>query len=912
MLKKGESNLDSIIFLDLETTGLGESDEIIEIGAVKINHGKEEIYQQLINPSLLHISPRIFKLCRGLIEKDLRISPAFDDIREGFLEFIGDLPLICHNAAFEKRMLEKALGRELENTLLDSLELFCLIKPHFTGHNLQYLLQHYLKEDRPEAHRALADAQDTMKLVEKLFTDLAAKDYELLETILEKMQGTQWGWLPYLKKINPSSLRQEVTSIPADDGDEPECVYNLDDIEELLKNKEVWQEHFPGYIYRPQQLQMALSVADSFRDKLAIFIEAPTGSGKTLAYLLAALIFAVNEKEKVFISTNTKYLQQQVLDELPRVAAALGLESIRLTDMKGISNYACRRKVEEEMKNPSGDLNTKLAQSFLLNWARRTVSGILDDISYWFKLSNPVLNTLLGMIACRREDCEGEACSYKDECFYRRKVEKMQKAHLCLINHSLLLTWPGSYPEIKHLIIDEAHALEEKSFDAFSREISSYELNQLLSKLIQAGNKGFLYYLLFYGRKVLPALKITSAIKTVEQIKQYAKDISLLLEPCEDDKYSKRIAIPENFTGLEEAAVSLSSGLATLALFLEKTMDEISVKDEDFIRTTLFRQGEEYMRTCRAWSGLLESCFAEEKDENNCCYLEFSPNFWSFRIAPLDVAEHFYNKILSGCDSLLLTSATLAENGGYERPARALGFDHLDEGKLIYIDPLPDVYDYWQNSVLAIPSDSPGYKTEGFLDYAARAIISAAKTLGGRTMALFTSLERMQKVIHKVKVPLEKEGISVLGGANSSRRGDLEHFREDENAVLFGSRGFFEGVDISGPALSCIIIDKLSFPYHEDPLLKARAEYLVKVGQNPFNELLLADVKRTLRQQFGRLIRSETDKGFVLILDQLNEEKRYRDSVLEELPGPQIIKGIKLDQVMEFMHEKFTEWGYEI
>jgi ATP-dependent DNA helicase DinG len=904
--------MEGVIFLDLETTGLGENDEIIEIGAIKVNGKEEQTYQQLINPAIERISPRIFKLCRGITEEDLRISPGFDDIREEFLEFIGDLPLVCHNAAFEKRMLEKALGRELKNTLLDSLELFCLFKPHFPGHNLQYLLQHYLKENRPEMHRALADARDTIKLVQKLFADLAETDCDLLEETLQKMHGTDWSWLPYLQEITPTSLKQVTITVPFYDKDESECAYTLNNIERLLKNEKAWQKYFPGYIFRPQQLQMALSVADSFQGKQAIFIEAPTGSGKTLAYLLAALLFAVNEKEQVFISTNTKNLQQQVLDDLPQIAAVLGIENLRFTDMMGIANYACRRRAEEEAGNPGGALEARLAKSYLLNWIRRTTTGVLDDLSYWFRFNNPNLNTLINTVGCRREECDGHECSYKGECFYRRKVEMMRNAHLCLINHSLLLTWPGGYPEVKRLIIDEAHALEKKAFEAFTREVSSFELGQLLSRLIQGGNKGYLHYLLFYGRKVLPALEIGPALGTINQIRQYADNIALLLEPYQDEKYSKRIEIPKDYAELEEAVLSLSSGLAILARFLEETMAEISIKDEDFEKTTLFRQGEEYMKICRAWSGLLEGCFEEEEDEKNCHYLECSRNKWSFRIAPLDVAELFHSRVLSGCDSLVLTSATLAEKDGYDRHVRALGFDRLEPERLVLADPLPDVYDYWQNSVLAIPSDSPGYSDDSFADYAAKAVIGAAKMLGGRTMALFTSLERMQRVIEKVRAPLEKEGISVLGGENSSRRGDLEHFREDENAVLFGSRGFFEGVDISGPALSCIIIDKLSFPYQDDPLLKARVKYLEETGLNPFNDLLLADVKRTLRQQFGRLIRSETDRGFVLVLDQLGGGKRYRDSVLEELPDPQILKNVKLEEILDKMKERFIEWGYEI
>jgi ATP-dependent DNA helicase DinG len=902
------------VYLDLETTGLGETDEIIEIGAVKIVGKKELTYQQLINPSLSWISPRIFKLCRGITEKELRKSPSFDEIRDDFLDFIGDHPLICHNASFEKRMLEKALGGELRNTMLDSLELFCLFKPHFSGHNLQHLLQHYLKEERLEEHRALSDARDTRKLVQKLFADLAGEDYDLLERTLQKMHGTKWGWLPYLQGIAPTTLKQIMSTIPDDERDEPWSSYTFDDLEHLLKNEKAWQDYFPGYRFRPQQLQMALCVADSFQGKQAVFIEAPTGSGKTLAYLLVALIFAVKQKKQVFISTNTKNLQQQVIDELPRIAAILGLEKIRFTDMKGLSNYACRRRVEEETENPGGGLEARLAGSYLQNWSKRTTTGVLEDISYWLRLNNPYLNYLISMVGCRREDCNGNDCRYKNECFYRRKVKMMQKAHLCLINHSLLLTWPDSYPPIKHLIADEAHALEEKSFAAFTREVSSLELAQLMSRLVQKENRGYLHYLHFYGRKLLPTLELTPALNTVKKIRQYAEDISLLLERLHQDKYIKRLEIPQKFDELEAAVSSLSSGLARLAQLLEEILTEICSKDEDFEKTSLFQQGGEYMQTCRAWSGILEDCFRgeREKEENNCSYLECSRNKWSFCIAPLEVAGLFYSKVLSGCESLLLTSATLAEKNGYARSVRALGFERMEEERVVFADPLPDVYDYRQNSVLVIPSDSPGYSNPKFVEYAAKVVILVAKMLGGRTMALFTSLERLQQVSDIVRDPLERAGISVLGGVDRSRSGDLKYFRQDENAVLFGSRGYFEGVDISGPALSCIIIDKLSFPFQNDPLLKARSQYFLQAGLNPFHDLLLVDVKNTLRQQFGRLIRSEKDKGFVLVLDQLDSGKRYRDSILEELPAPQILMNVKLDEIMAFMRKRFMEWGYEI
>jgi len=181
--------MEDVVFLDLETTGLGEKDEIIEIGAVKLTAGKTETYQQLLNPPVGTISPHILKLCQGITEKELRRSPRFADIREQFLKFIGDHPLVCHNAAFEKMMLEKALGERLQNTLLDSLELFALFKPHFARHGMDFLVKHYLKTDRPEAHRALANALSA--LCPKKSEEKRLLDAMLLAVPRQRIYGTK-------------------------------------------------------------------------------------------------------------------------------------------------------------------------------------------------------------------------------------------------------------------------------------------------------------------------------------------------------------------------------------------------------------------------------------------------------------------------------------------------------------------------------------------------------------------------------------------------------------------------------------------------------------------------------------------------------------------------------------------------
>ena len=243
----------------------------------------------------------------------------------------------------------------------------------------------------------------------------------------------------------------------------------------------------------------------------------------------------------------------------------------------------------------------------------------------------------------------------------------------------------------------------------------------------------------------------------------------------------------------------------------------------------------------------------------------------------VDISEHFYKKVLQGARTVLMTSA-MAQSGSYREPIRALGFDRLDQSRLKCVKPIEHIFDYSNHSVLAIPTDSPGYEQEeAFLEYMADAVYKIARMLGGKTLVLFTNLKRKDGVFDKVRARLENEGIRVYKGSGS---GLLEMFQKEQNAVLFGSRGYFEGIDVKGPALSCVIIDKLSFGNPEEPVLKARCDSV----SNSFHQILLLETIKTLHQQFGRLIRSAEDRGFVLVMDQLKPQKSYYNKIKENMP----------------------------
>ncbi len=908
--------LDNFIFLDIETTGLDKkSDEIIEIGAIKVKNGKEvAVFHRLVNPKRKYISPFIFKLCQGLKEEELRASPSFEAIKDELLEFIGDLPIVCHNATFDISFIETSLGCKLQNAILDSLELYCLFKPALASHKISSILE-YLGKDHREKHRALDDARDCLQIVEVLFRDLQKDDSDLLENALKIMKGSSWGWLPYLEKI-PFSLRRVSVSKPAKVKPMKRIRLSVDDAGKILGEMRLWEKQFPGYQLRKHQKEMVQELAIALKEKTALLVEAPTGSGKTLAYLLTSLLWiAHNSEEQVFISTNTKNLQGQLHRDLPKVAAVLGLaESVLFADMKGINNYACLNKINEEIKSGTEqDLGERLARLYLHNWSKRA-SGELEETSYWMRQNYPALKRLVYEVSCSREDCLEKDCKYKDACFYLNKLAAMKDSHICTINHSLLLKWPHGYPVIENLVIDEAHNIEKAAYDKFSEKVSLYDVNLFLKRLVRDSEGGFLKNLNRYYRRYFMSSDLKSLFDTFDRIEEQLGQITYELESLSSTAqlnpgygFHQAVSLADNWSDLKFAVTMCAETFLSLAQRIDDVLELILDKDDSFLDRSLYSQGKRYVGVCKNWAEVLFDCFNQKRDD--CCYhVKYmdrdkekggSVN-WKFIITPLDVSRLFYEKVIDGTDSIVLTSATLAEDNNYDRIIKNLGFDLL-KSEVRCLGPLEQVFDYKKNCVLAVPTDSPGYRNEDeFATFMADAVIKISQMLSGKTLVLFTSIKRRNAVYEAVIASLERAGVRALRG---SSQGLVEQFREGD-VVLFGSRGFSEGIDVKGSALSCVIIDKLSFPYQKEPVTAARR----KRAADGFREIVLPEAILTLRQQFGRLLRHENDKGFVVVMDQLYPEKGYHVDVRRNLPGVPLIQK-PLDELLDDMRDRYHRWG---
>ncbi|UMZ73117.1 putative ATP-dependent helicase DinG [Natranaerofaba carboxydovora] len=933
--------MSDLIYLDIETTGLdSKKDEIIEIGAIKVTSEKVEKFHRIIKPEKEHIPLHIYDLCEGLTENDIQKGYLFNEIEDEFYDFIEDLPIVCHNAKFEKSFLEEALNFPIYNKFLDSLELFCIFKPHFSHHNIDYLIKNYLQETRDEKHRALEDAYDTRILVEKLLDDLISTDIDLLEDSLDYMDFSDWPWLPYLddilydyknNKVDIDNIFEESEDISEDLFIGNDIFYSLDDLEEIMRDEELWEKEFPNYEFRNEQYEIARTMTEAFENEQVFFVEAPTGIGKTLSYLLVATIWAYDKDEKVFISTNTKNLQQQVHEEIPKIARLLGFDNLKITDLKGIENYACKEKINKEIQKTSKNLSERLTKLYLRNWSKRAASGDLDgETSYWFAKNNEYFKEhkeeLFNAIRCKSEDCYKSNCNYNQECFHKRKLNDLEESHLCTINHSLLLNWPG-YTNIDKVIIDEAHNLEEQSLNSFTERVSSSDLKFLKNRLTQ-GNKALLILLQYYiSNNNLEGIEIDSCYNIIygiddelDEIRKKGNELAKKGNKSDyDDKYTFRDKI------LDDEFIKLINScrqtLLRIADEIENVSNQILKIKSEFETQDLYVMTLEYIKKCRKWAGILNK--STNPSSGFCSYFEMHPNKkdekqkvnnkekqyykWQICHAPLNIDDNFYENVIKNTSGSMVTSATLVRNGSYEEIIKALGFDNLGEEKIKTLPPIDPVFDYHNNSVLAIPTNVPtlDYNSEEFLDFMANTIIETSEIINGRTMVLFLSLERMGIVIDKVKDTLEQKGIRVYD-ARTSREKKVKEFKKQRGGVLFGSRSLFAGVDIKGYALSCLIIEKLDFPYPYSPYYKDKAEQLECKGQDAFRELSLRKAIFTLRQQFGRLIRTREDKGFVLLVG-VNRNKSYYNELIGELPDPYKFEG-DLESIKNLMVEKFEEW----
>jgi ATP-dependent DNA helicase DinG len=620
----------------------------------------------------------------------------------------------------------------------------------------------------------------------------------------------------------------------------------------------------PDYEYRPGQLEMAGAVLRAFEERRHLVVEAGTGTGKTLAYLVPAIAAATARGGRVVVSTGTKNLQEQLMEkDIPFLQRVLP-KKFAAAYMKGRTNYACLQRLKRAETSPVLDgLDDVDHFDLVRRWARDSPTGdraelveLPENLSFWRHVD------------ARPETCLGQKCPEYDPCFVTRMRQRAQDADIVIVNHHLffadLALRGGEYgqviPDYSAVIFDEAHQIEDVAAEYFGAQVSSYQVEDLL--------------------RDLQALPITNAdanrelTKSAARVSRFADHFWLGFQQAGRGDEGRAPILPGTFasknkqgdiepTGLGQSYLSLDGALARM----DATLDAVREQPPEI---------ENVVRRVRELRLNLE--FIVAGDDKRFVYWQERRGRGNFlRASPIDVSTLLQDKLFDRVETVVLTSATLASAGSFRFVRERLGLDEEKTDELI----APEAYDYGRQAVLYLPPRMPDPRKPEFLDAAAEEIVGLLEVTRGRAFVLSTSNAGMRALYERV-TPRVDFPCFVQGGASKSYL--LERFRQMPGAVLFATSSFWQGIDVRGEQLSCVIIDKLPFAVPTDPVVAARQRFIEDAGGSSFYEYSIPQAIITLKQGLGRLIRSATDRGVLSVLDPRLRTQAYGRQFLKSLP----------------------------
>jgi len=631
-------------------------------------------------------------------------------------------------------------------------------------------------------------------------------------------------------------------------------------MEEVFGPEGLIAQAHPEYEYRPGQVEMARAVMRAFEDNRHLIVEAGTGTGKTLAYLVPAVAAALGNRGRVIVSTGTKNLQEQLMEkDIPFLQSVLP-RPFSATYMKGRNNYLCLNRLARAQAAPVLDgLEEVDYFEEVSHWAHQTETGdraelatLPESLSFWRHID------------ARSESCLGQKCPDYDACFITRMRDRAQQADIVVVNHHLffadLALRNGNYgsvlPDYTAVILDEAHLIEDVASEYFGSQVSNYQLDDIVRDL---------------GRLSIEEAEIDREVtKSVARLSTFSENFwTGFKEIREEGRYP---ILPGTFAKRTNSGQFESTRLGELYLFLEgsitrveTTLDTIRDKSPDV---------ESLIRRLRQLRFDLQF-IVTGSDKKFVYWLERRNRGVFLRASPIDVAGLLQDKLFDEVPTVVLTSATLSSGGNFAFIRDRLGLDTADD--LI----AESTFDYESQAILYLPSKMPEPRSSEWSVAAATEVINILNATQGRAFVLSTSLAGMQSLFEMVWAEVDYPCL-VQGSASKSKI--LKDFRETPNAVLFATSSFWQGVDVRGEQLSCVIIDKLPFAVPTDPIVAARQRYIEDSGGSSFHEYSVPQAIIALKQGLGRLIRSTSDRGVLAVLDPRLRTKAYGQTFLRSLP----------------------------
>jgi ATP-dependent DNA helicase DinG len=634
----------------------------------------------------------------------------------------------------------------------------------------------------------------------------------------------------------------------------------------------VLSQTHPAYEFRRGQLQMAQAVEQALAEKRHLIVEAGTGTGKTLAYLLPV----IRSGKRVIISTGTKNLQEQLFNkDVPFLEQALfpgGEGKLNVCYMKGRNNYLCRKKLYDLTDQPvlSG-LEEIEHYRAIAAWEKVTHTGDRAELA-----ALPEASMLWHKLDARSDTCLGQKCSSFDKCFITEMHRRAMESDIIIVNHHLFFADlaikqqaeyapdAGILPEVGAVIFDEAHELEDVAGSYFGVSVSNSRVEELCRDVESS-----------LQRNHALSATLSGAVKSLRERSMFF----FALLPQGEGRFAfenRREFLEENgdeFLALQQSFTRLGSELENLPSKPEEVFNFVRRAQELQVQVGFLMESEDHNTVFwieRRRGG---------RDRQNVF----------LQATPIDVAPILKACLFDQLECAVLTSATLAVGGGFDYIRKRLGLEQARE--LV----LPSHFDYENQALFYVPPDLPDPRTPQFSVKAADCIRRLLEISRGRAFVLFTSYAQMNDVYQRLLGDIE---FPMLRQGDAPKSALLEEFRITPNAVLFATSSFWQGVDVQGDQLSCVIIDRLPFAVPSDPVVAARVKSIDADGGNAFFQYQVPAAVITLKQGFGRLIRSLHDRGLLVLLDNRILKKQYGRVFVESLPNYR--KTTDLKQVEEF------------
>jgi ATP-dependent DNA helicase DinG len=929
--------INKFVVIDLETTGNlpKKGDKIIQFAAVVIENGKiTKQYSSLINPK--RTIPIFIEELTGLNDEMVKDAPVFSEIATEVISLLDEAYFVAHNVLFDLSFLQEELiqaGFEgFYGSVLDTVEMARVLYPTADGYKLSDLAEReQLNHDRP--HQADSDALVTAELFLILLEQLSLFPGRTLQQ-LSHLSGGLKSDLQQLvdeiliekdKKLEEIPERIEIfkglaLKKQAITIDVKENVENYHYPKSEKEKCELVMKGFHTFAKRTGQFVMMDGVYQSFQNKHHTLIEAGTGVGKSLGYLLPIAYFAKQNKLPIVVSTHTIQLQEQIIkNEIPLLGKILPFK-INSVLLKGRNNYISIERFHQTLMEENDNYDTILTKMQILVWLTETDTGDKDELNlssggliYWNKIKNEPT------VIFKNND-------WQDKDFYLRAKVAAQKAEIIITNHSLLLSdLSGNksiLPEFDFCVIDEGHHFEKVASQFFGHSLDYLSTRLLLGQFGQYEQRQ-LFYQMEVLMNAIPAKKdglIDSfelnrmMVDLLYEMDEFFKLTALYARTHATNKkgsYRAKVRFSSEDHSKEKTALvnsaerfsfqlkDLQTAILDRLQWIEKQKEFLTIEQQSITEEIISFKNEilELRNT-------VLDCFI--KESNFVKWIEFdsrSPqNVTTFFAQPATVANALKEKFFGEKKGVVMTSATMTVNHSFDYTMKEIGLDPAATVKMN----IPSPFAYEKQVQLLIPEDLPEINSVSLDEYVVAItehIITIAEATKGRMLILFTAYDMLKKTFELIKESgFLNEYVMIAQGITSGSRTRLtRNFKRYDKAILLGTSSFWEGVDIPGEDLSCLVIVRLPFSPPDEPLTAAKCQLITQLGGNAFSDYSLPEAILRFKQGFGRLIRTETDRGIMFVFDKRIVTTKYGKEFLKSIPSVPVKKG-NIDELVELIH----------